>query len=69
MSEATPVRVTPADDAARLEQIGAELGQVDTALRRLDDESYGTCEVCGLRLDAAALEAAPLTTRCAQHRP
>ena len=55
------------DDARRLEQIDAELTGVEAALRRLDDGSYGTCEVCAAPLEAAALAAAPLTTRCSQH--
>ena len=57
---------TPSDDTRRLEQIDAELTGVEAALRRLDDGSYGTCEVCAAPLDAAVLAAAP-TTRCAQH--
>ncbi len=58
---------TPSVDACRLERIDAELTGVEAALRRLDDGSYGTCEVCAAPLDAAALAAAPLTTRCSQH--
>ena len=45
-----------------------ELEAVDAALRRLDDASYGTCEVCGTALEATHLETDPLTTRCADHR-
>jgi DnaK suppressor protein len=57
------------DDALRLEQIDVELTGVEAALRRLDDGSFGTCEVCAAPLDAAVLAAAPLTTRCSQpHR-
>jgi DnaK suppressor protein len=55
-------------DIARLDEIGSELAAVDTTLRRLDDGSYGTCEVCGRRLDADMLEADVLSTRCAAHR-
>ena len=58
---------TPSDDARRLEQIDAELTGVEAALRRLDEGSYGICEVCAAPLDAAALAAAPLTTLCSQH--
>jgi RNA polymerase-binding transcription factor DksA len=59
---------SPADDAVRLDEISEELEAVDAALRRLDDASYGTCEVCGTALEATHLETDPLTTRCADHR-
>ena len=58
---------TPSDDARRLEQIDDELTGVEAALRRLDEGSYGICEVCAAPLDVAALAAAPLTTLCSQH--
>lgn len=60
---------SPAEDAGRLEHIVAELGGVEAALRRLDDDSYGVCEVCQGRLDADVLAADPLATRCLQHAP
>ncbi|MGH9057776.1 MAG: TraR/DksA family transcriptional regulator [Acidimicrobiales bacterium] len=58
---------TPADDAALLERARGEMDQIDAALRRLDDGSYGRCEVCSQPLDAAELEADPLLVRCASH--
>jgi RNA polymerase-binding transcription factor DksA len=58
---------SPAADASRLSDIGAELASVETALRRLDDGSYGACEICGASLEATMLERDPLTTRCAEH--
>ena len=44
------------------------LDGVDRALARLDDGTYGTCEVCGGALDDGDLEEDPLLTRCAAHR-
>ncbi len=58
---------SPADDATRLEGIVTELAEVEAALRRLDDGSYGLCEACGIRLSPESLTADPLATRCAQH--
>jgi RNA polymerase-binding transcription factor DksA len=58
---------SPADDARRLEGIVAELAEVEAALRRLDDGSYGICDACGSRLSTESLAADPLTTRCPQH--
>jgi RNA polymerase-binding transcription factor DksA len=43
------------------------LDGVDRALTRLDEGTYGTCEVCGAALDDHALEEDPLRVRCAAH--
>jgi hypothetical protein len=59
--------VRPAADVERLEVIGAELEGVEAALARLDDDSYGRCEVCGAAIDADLMAAEPLTRRCAGH--
>jgi RNA polymerase-binding transcription factor DksA len=40
------------------------LGQIDGALRRIEDGSFGTCEVCGNPIAPARLEAIPWATRC-----
>lgn len=48
-----------------------ELHGIDAALRRIDDGSYGTCEMCAGEIDSRRLEAQPTATRCiacqAQH--
>jgi len=62
-----PVDHSAAADAALLEEVTAELGAVDDALRRLDEGTYGTCERCGAVLDSEQLEADPLATRCSDH--
>jgi RNA polymerase-binding protein DksA len=46
------------EDAARL------LGQIDAALRRIDDGTYGICEVCGRPIPEERLEAVPYATLC-----
>ena len=43
------------------------LDQVRHALSRLDDGSYGTCEVCGRDIAPERLEARPWATRCIEH--
>jgi RNA polymerase-binding transcription factor DksA len=63
----TATSPSPVDDATRLEGIVIELAEVEAALRRLDDGSYGICQACGTRLNPESLEADPLTTRCPQH--
>jgi DnaK suppressor protein len=55
-------------DAGLLDQVNADLGAVDEALRRLDDGTYGTCVACGGQLDATRLEEDPLLTLCPAHQ-
>lgn len=48
-------------------QIGrdvAELRQIEAALGRIEDGSYGVCSVCGLDIAAARLRASPAAERC-----
>jgi len=40
------------------------LEQVDAALGRIEDGSYGQCEDCGVQIPAARLEALPFTALC-----
>lgn len=44
-----------------------QLDDVEKALARLDDGTYGTCEVCGVRIGDARLEALPATRFCIDH--
>jgi DnaK suppressor protein len=53
-----------ADDLAAIATIERDLQAVDTALRRLDDGTYTTCETCGLPIDAGLLGQDPLRRRC-----
>jgi DnaK suppressor protein len=43
------------------------LAEVDRALAKLDDETYGRCDVCGDDIGAGRLEARPWATRCLRH--
>jgi RNA polymerase-binding transcription factor DksA len=45
----------------------AVLDDVDSALVRLSEGSYRSCEVCGAELSDEALIAAPTTRRCEEH--
>jgi RNA polymerase-binding protein DksA len=40
------------------------LAQIDEALRRMDEGSFGDCIGCGLRIELERLEAIPYTTQC-----
>ena len=41
-----------------------ELRDIDAALRRIDDGSYGTCDECGQEIGYPRLEVQPTATRC-----
>ncbi len=51
-------------DLSVLEQVEAELADVERALRRVDEGSYGTCEACGGPIAEERLEALPATRFC-----
>ncbi|MDQ3573852.1 MAG: TraR/DksA C4-type zinc finger protein [Actinomycetota bacterium] len=51
-------------DLSILESLEAELADVEHALRRLDEGTYGTCEACGRPVGDARLEAMPATRFC-----
>ncbi|MGH9188755.1 MAG: TraR/DksA C4-type zinc finger protein [Acidimicrobiales bacterium] len=55
-------------DLAILERVEAELADVEHAMRRLDEGSYGTCGVCGRVIDEDRLEALPATRFCVEHQ-
>ena len=55
-------------DLSILEQVEAELADVEHALRRLDEGTYGTCEVCGKAIPEERLEALPATRLCLEHQ-
>jgi DnaK suppressor protein len=41
-----------------------ELRDIDAALARMEDGSYGICETCGGEIDQRRLEAQPIASRC-----
>lgn len=52
-----------------LDRVEAELEDVDRALARLEEGSYGACEACGAAIGEDRLAAEPLTRRCGEHAP
>ena len=48
-------------------QLRAELEEVERALAKLDDGTYGTCDSCGQPISAARLEAMPAARFCIEH--
>jgi RNA polymerase-binding transcription factor DksA len=53
-------------DVAAAERL---LDAVDLALVRLDEGTYGTCEICGDAMDDTYLEIDPTADRCERHLP
>lgn len=51
-------------DFALRERAEIEIDQVNNALSRLEDGTYGTCERCGAEIPMERLEALPSTTTC-----
>ena len=50
--------------AALLSRLRQHLAQIDAALLRLADGSYGTCASCGQPIGAARLTARPVAATC-----
>jgi RNA polymerase-binding transcription factor DksA len=55
-------------DFAILESLEESLADVERALGRVEDGSYGTCEVCGRKIPDERLEARPMTRFCVEHQ-
>jgi DnaK suppressor protein len=57
-------RIAQVDAAKRLD---AKLRDVERALEKLDEGTYGVCDVCGSSIAAERLEAIPWAVRCIDH--
>jgi len=44
------------------------LNQLDDALARIHDKTYGVCKVCGILVPKERLEAVPTATTCAEYK-
>ena len=51
-----------------LDQVQAELDDVERALQRLDDGSYGTCQACGEVIGDDRLSVVPAARFCVEHQ-
>lgn len=54
-------------DLSILESLEYELAQIETALRRVDEGTYGKCEACGIEIPVERLEASPAARFCIDH--
>ena len=55
------------ENRAMVNQLTDALTEVERALVRLDEGTYGTCEVCGKEIAENRLEAMPATRYCIEH--
>jgi len=46
----------------------AELKQIEEAIKKIDDGSYGTCSMCGVTIPIARLKAKPFAKYCTECR-
>ncbi len=53
-------------DLSILENVESELADIEHALRRIAEGTYGTCEACGRPIDEARLEAMPAARLCVE---
>jgi RNA polymerase-binding protein DksA len=51
-------------DLSIVDRVDAEIADVDRALKRLDDGTYGVCEACGRPIPKARLEIKPEARFC-----
>lgn len=47
-----------------IDNLKHQLDDVDAALARVEDGTYGTCESCGEQISAARLEFRPMSVKC-----
>lgn len=66
-SDRSAVASEKGENRALAAVLQSQLKQVERALSRLDDGSYGTCEICGNAVNPARLEALPATGYCIDH--
>jgi len=52
------------DTSMHLQAEISELHEIQDALQRIDQDTYGICESCGKPIGAARLQALPFTTLC-----
>lgn len=53
-------------DLSLLKQLAAEIDELDRALRKVDEGTYGICEACGKEIPAERLEAMPGARFCVE---
>ena len=55
-------------DVSILQRLENEMNEVQAALDRLEEGTYGRCEICGRPIGDERLEAVPATRYCVEHQ-
>ena len=55
------------ENSAIVERLEAQLKNVEKALEKIEDGTYGQCEVCREEINEARLKAFPAATTCIAH--
>lgn len=55
-------------DQSIVDMVAERLAELDDALARVDDGTYGRCEVCGDEIPDERLAAVPWARRCTEHQ-
>ena len=66
-ADTAQVSAEQGEQQALAAQLRDQLDDVERALARLDDGTYGTCEVCGQPIGDDRLEVMPATRFCIEH--
>ena len=64
VGDGTAMAVERLTNVAAHEQILIQLAEVDRALAKLDDGTYGVCDSCGGQIPSGRLEIHPWAVRC-----
>lgn len=58
---------TRMEDRGLADDVARQIADLDAALARIEDGTWGTCTVCGKAIDDERLEALPQATTCRDH--
>ncbi len=64
MAETAAVTLDREIDLSLEENLQASIGQIDRALHKLDNDTYGLCDNCGAAIPSGRLEANPFASLC-----
>ncbi len=66
-ADSAQVAAEQGENKVLYDQLRKDLDDIEKALGRIDEGTYGTCEVCGETIGADRLEVMPSTSRCITH--
>ncbi len=55
------------ENSALMNELEARYFEVETALSKMEDGEYGTCDVCGNPIEEGRLDANPAAQTCMEH--